>query len=213
MKRNIFTLAVLFIAGMAFAQSSNQSRAILDKAFNAYEKSRGILLDFNITTSEANGTAYQPQTGKARIKGNKFKLEMDAMDTWYDGKTQWVLMKDANEVNISNPTSTEIASLSPLALLGMYKTGFTLKNPVSKMVNGKSAFVIDMIPDGKSDFKQLSVAIDKKTHAVLQVKTLMSNDTKSTIDISSYNPYNYFSEAVFVFNKAAHPGVEIVDLR
>lgn len=214
MKRHIFALAILFIATLAFSQNSSQSKSILDKAYNAYTASNGIKLSFKLTTTEANGTAYQPQSGQALIKGNKFKLTMDAVDTWFDGKTQWVLMKDVNEVNISNPTGEEIASVSPLALLSMYKTGYTLKAPVSKTVNGKSAYVINITPTASNkDFKSVSVAVDKKTNNLLQVNLTMNNGTKNKIDISNYNANYKFSDSEFVFNKANHKGVEIVDLR
>ena len=214
MKRNIFTLAILFIASLTFAQNSSEAKGILDKAYSTYTESDGIKLSFKLTTTEANGTAYQPQSGEAFVKGNKFKLTMDAMNTWFDGKTQWVLMKDVNEVNISNPTGEEIASISPLALLSMYKTGYTLKAPVTKTVNGKSAYLINMTPTASNkDFKAVSVAIDKKTNNLLQVNLTMSNGMKNKIDISNYNANYKFADSEFVFNKADHKGVEIVDLR
>ena len=215
MKKPFFISAILFLmASFSFAQSSGEARKILDKAYNAYENSKGIKMSFDLTTTEANGTAYQSQKGTATVKGNKFKIEMPAIVTWFDGKTQWVLMKDANEVNISNPSTQEIAAISPLALLSMYKIDYTLKAPVSKTINGKSADVIEMTPTGtKSDFKNVSVAIDKKSNTVLQVNLTMKNGTKNKIDISNYNANYNFSDTDFAFNKSNHKGVEIVDLR
>lgn len=214
MKRNIFTIAILFFASIAFAQNSAEAKNILDKVYSGYESSDGITLSFKATMQDAGGTAYQPQSGKASIKGNKFKLTTDAMDVWFDGKTQWVLMKDVNEVNISNPTGQEVAAISPLALLGMYKSGFSLKAPATKTVNGKNAYVIDMVPAAANkDFKAVSVAIDKKTNTILQVNTTMNNGVKNKIDITNYNANHKFADSEFVFNKNNHKGVEIVDLR
>lgn len=214
MKKYIFTFAALLIAAISFAQSSANAKSILDKAYGVYENSKGIKMSFNVSTTDESGTAYQAQKGTALVKGNKFKIEMSTIDTWFDGKTQWVMMKDLNEVNISNPSAEEIASISPLALLSMYKTGYTLKNPVTKTVNGKSASVIDMIPTGnKSDFKNISVSIDKKTNTVLQVNLTMKNGMKNKIDISDYNANYNFPDSDFVFNKDNHKGVEIIDLR
>ena len=214
MKKYIFTFAALLFAAFSFAQSSVSAKNILDKAYSAYENSKGIKMSFNVATTDENGSAYQDQKGIALVKGNKFKIEMPTIDTWFDGKTQWVLMKDLNEVNISNPSSEEIASISPLALLSMYKTGYTLKNPVTKTVNGKSASVIDMTPTGsKSDFKNISVALDKKTNTVLQVSLTMKNGMKNKIDISDYNANYNFADADFVFDKSKYPKVEIIDLR
>lgn len=214
MKRNIFISALLLIASISFAQNSSNAKAILDEAYSNYVVSKGIKLSFTIATTEANRTAYQNQSGIAMIKGDKFKLSMEAIDTWFDGKTQWVLMKDINEVNISTPTQQEIATISPLALLSMYKTGFTLSAPLSKTVNGKSAHVINMTPiSANNDFKALSVAIDKKTHTVLQVNLTMNNGMKNKIDISNYNANLKYADTEFVFDKNKHKGVEIIDLR
>jgi outer membrane lipoprotein-sorting protein len=101
-----------------------------------------------------------------------------------------------------------------LALLRLYKSGYTLKKPVSAIVNGQSAYVIEMIPTTSySDFKQLSVAVDKKTNTILQIKTTLKNNQISIIDIKNYNDNHNFPDSVFVFNKAEYPDVEVVDLR
>ncbi len=214
MKRNIFTLAVLFIASVALAQSSAEARKMLDKAYAAYENAKGIEIAFTATATEANGTAYQPQKGVAKVKGNKFTLDMPGMNTWFDGKTQWVLMEDLNEVNVSNPTGEEIASISPLALLNMYKTGYTLKAPVSKTVNGKNVHFINMAPVGnKSDFKDISVALDKASNNIVQVNLTMKNGMKTKIDINKYNANANYADSEFIFNKSNHKGVEVIDLR
>lgn len=214
MKKYILTLAALFTLSVGFAQPDANARNILDKAYSAYENSNGIKMTFNIITTDENGTEYQPQKGTARIKGNKFKIEMPTIDTWFDGKTQWVLMKDLNEVNISHPSNEEIASISPLALLSMYKTGFTLDTPASEIINGKNAFIINMSPTAsKSDFKKISVGIDKKTNSVLQVDITLKNGMRNKIDINDYNTNYNFTDTEFIFNKDQHKGVEVVDLR
>lgn len=214
MKKIAILLTAILFAGILSAQNSTQSRTILDKAFAAYEKSKGVSFTFRITTIEANGQSYPSQSGKAMAKHNKFKLEMPDMETWFDGKTQWVWIKSTNEVNVSAPSSNEIASISPLALLNIYKSGFSLQDPISKKVNGKDVFVIQLTPTGKQgDFKQIEVAIDRKTNSIVQVKTLLKNNLKNVIDINNYNTNYHFDDSIFVFNSSLHPEAEIVDLR
>jgi Outer membrane lipoprotein-sorting protein len=214
MKKNILTIAALLFVFGSFSQNSGDARAILNKAYAAFEASDGIQLFFKNTTLEPEGVEYESQSGKAFIKGNRFKLEMDAMDIWFDGTTQWVLMKEVNEVSISNPTGEEVAAISPLALLGMYKNGYTLKAPLSGTVNGKSVHLIEMIPtNGSKEFKAVAVAIDKGTNTILQIILTMGNGMKNKIDISNYNANYKFNDTEFTFDKTKHPGVEIVDLR
>jgi outer membrane lipoprotein-sorting protein len=214
MKKNILTIAVLLLAFVTSAQTAGDAKAILDKTYTAYEASQGIILSFTSTIMEADGTTYMTQTGKAFIKSDRFKLEMEAMDIWFDGETQWVWLKDVDEVNISNPTGQEIAVISPLALLGMYKKGYTLKTPLSQTVNGKNVHLVEMVPAvSNKDFKAVSVAIEKSSHTLVQVILTMSNGMTTKIDITNYNANHKLSDAEFKFDKSAHPELEIVDLR
>lgn len=214
MKKIILTFTALLALALLQAQTAADARTVLDKAYSPYENSKGINILFTITTTGQDGTKYPPQKGSAQVKGNKFKIETSTINTWFDGKTQWVLMKEMNEVNISYPSNEELATISPLALLSMYKTGFTLNPPVSKTVNGKSALVIEMVPTGnKSDFKKISVAIDARDSSVVQVDITLKDGMRNRIDVNSYNTNFNYSDAEFLFNIDQHKGVEIVDLR
>lgn len=213
--RTLFlTLSALLIFSVVNAQSAADSKAILDKASQLFEKSEGIKLSFTLETKESDGSAYEPQKGIAIVKGNKFKLDLPFATTWFDGTTQWVLLKDANEVNISNPTAQELVSISPLALLNIYKTGFKLNKPINRTINGKEVVEIEMIPtDKKQEFKTLNIAIDKKTNVVVQVNFTTKGGMSNKLTIAEYNSNNNFTNDLFTFNKHNHPGVEVIDLR
>lgn len=213
MKKLITISLSLLLTITLFAQSSNEAKTILDKAYNNYQQSKGIKIEFSFSAIE-NNDAYIQQSGTAMVKGNKFKIEADDVNTWFDGKTQWVLLKDYNEVNISEPTLDEIASISPTALLSMYKAGYTLKKPTTKTINKKSAHIIEMIPTSSgSDFKDISVAIDKSNNTILEINLTLKNGVKNKISISSYNTNYNFSDIDFTFDKNKHPKVEVIDLR
>ncbi|HBG58445.1 LolA family protein [Proteiniphilum sp. UBA1028] len=214
MKISLTLFTTLLLSLPLFSQNNAESKAILDKALGGLEASDGIRLSFKTTTLDPDGTSYYPESGVALIKGNRFKLEMGSMDIWFDGKTQWVYMKEANEVNISTPTGQEIASVSPLAMLSMYKNGYILKAPVSKTVNGTSVYQIEMTPvTGNKDFGAVTASINKKNQAVVQLILTAANGTKTQIDITGYNVNYQFEDTIFRFDTAQHPDVEIVDLR
>lgn len=214
MKPGIPLLAALLLSLPLFSQSNAESKAIMDKAFAGFETSKGIQLSFKTSSQDADGNTYQPESGTAFIKGNRFKLEMESMNIWFDGVTQWVFIKEANEVNISKPDGQEVAAVSPLALLGMYKNGYMLKAPISKTIKDTPVWQIEMIPSaGNRDFKVVVASINKKDHTVMQVILTAANGMKTQIDLSGYNANHQFDDALFRFDKTTYPGVEIVDLR
>lgn len=214
MKKSILLISILLLAFALFAQDSPDARKIVDRTYNKYISSEGIRLSFVFTTLDAEGTEYDSQKGVASIKGDKFHIEMENMDVWFDGKTQWVLMKGIDEVNISNPSERELAAISPLALLGIYKDGYILKAPLSKSINGKRVTQIEMNPvNGNREYKTISVFIDKSNDRLVQANFTMNNNMQTKIDITDYNDNYKFSDSTFVFDKKQFPNVEIVDLR
>lgn len=206
-------LASLLISLSAFSQSSQEAKAILDKTYQIYESSKGIKIDFSLEAIE-NGRVQAEQKGVAMVKGNKFKIESDEVEIWFDGKTQWILMKQFEEVNVSEPTLEELASISPTALLSMYKSGYTLAIPTDKTINGKKVKEIKMTPNSnKSEFKDLSVAIDTSKNVLVQINLTMKNGMKNKIDFITYNTNYNYSDTEFAFDKAKHKDVEVIDLR
>lgn len=210
----ILSLSILLLSVASYAQSSAESKAILDKASQLFEQSEGVKLSFILSPDSPEGGAFEPQEGVAFVKRNKFKLDMPYTTTWFDGTTQWVLLKDANEVNISSPTDEELISISPLGLLNMYKTNYVLKKPVAGSFNGKATTEIEMFPINKSqDFESLTITLNNKTNSVVMVKFTTRDGNKNKLTISDYNSNNKFTDELFQFNKKNHPGVEIIDLR
>ena len=214
MRSTIFTLTILMLTIVANAQTSKKAEAILNKASQVLEQADGIKLSFTLSPDTPDGEAFEAQEGVAFIKKEKFKLDMPYSTTWFNGSTQWVLLKDANEVNISNPTSEEMAMISPLGILNIYKTNYLLKDPVERTFNGKNATEIELTPINEwQDFERLVIVLDNKTNNVMMVRFETRDGNKSKLTISSYNSSNKFTNDLFQFNKDNHPGVEIIDLR
>ncbi len=212
--RTLLLLVFMITLTQSPAQEGNQSKAILDKTYAAFKASKGVRFTFTLSTLDQANNPSDIQSGEAYAKGDKFMLNMEEMDVWFDGKTQWVLIKEVNEVNISQPTIQDIASISPLALLGIYKNGYDIAPPVSTTTNGKSTRRIDMTPSSsQGEFQSVSVLIDKINHTLTQVCLTHHNGLKTYIDITDYNANHHLADPFFTFDASAHPGVEIIDLR
>ena len=214
-KRYILTTAVLLISLLGGAQqSSAEAKKLLDKTYAAFEASKGIRLTFRASTLDSDGNEQMAMSGTACIKGNKFRLESDQIDVWYDGTTQWVVMKDVNEVNISHPSADEITAVSPLALLGIYRDGYILTSPVKERLNGKQVQRIRMVPalDNKQ-YREVEAMIDQNSLSLSAVTLTLHNGTMQQIDITDYNGNHNFTDMEFRFNKSRYPNIEIIDLR
>lgn len=212
MKAKLFTLScLLLVSAMAFTQDA---RSILDKASEAYDKTGGVIASFTLNTKDQKTKSTYSYEGKAYMKGNKFKIEIPDATTWFDGTTQWVYVKNTEEVNISNPTGEELQAISPSVLFNIYKKGFNLKYKGEVKVAGKTLQEIELTPQKKgSDFSKIAVHVDKLNSTFSKIILTDKSGIENTLIITKYQLANNLPEGTFSFNKSDYPRAEIVDLR
>ncbi|MBF0650562.1 outer-membrane lipoprotein carrier protein LolA [Dysgonomonas sp. GY75] len=212
MKIKLFALFILitFTIGL-FAQNA---REILDKASETYNKAGAVTASFTLDSKDTKARSVHSYDGKAFMKGNKFKIEIPDAITWFDGTTQWVYIKDTEEVNISNPTGEELQAISPSVLFNIYKKGFNLSYKGEKRINGKSLYEVELIPQKKGgDFTKIAVLIDKASNIFSKITVTDKAGIENILTIKSYQAGSNLTDDVFHFNKKDFPRAEVVDLR
>lgn len=210
-KIRVFFL-IFFTVAMNSAYAQN-ARSILDKSSEAYAKAGGLSANFTLDSKDTKSKTIYSSDGKAYMSGNKFKIETPDALTWFDSKTQWVYVKDTEEVNISNPTDAELQSISPFAIFNIYKKGFTLTYNGEKTVAGKTVYEITMTPQTKSDLKKIVVQIDKATNIFSKITMTDKSNVENILTIKTLRTGLVLPDATFTFNKKDYPNAEVIDLR
>jgi len=212
MKIKLFTL-LLFISFALVAQAQN-ARDILDKASDTYNKAGAVTAKFTLDAKDPKAKTTYSYDGTAYMKGNKFKIEIPDAITWFNGATQWVYIKDTEEVNITNPTGDELQAISPSVLFNIYKKGFDLKYKGEKTVGGKSVYEIELTPQKKgTEFTKIIVEISKANNLFSKISVTDKSGIENILTIKSYQTGTSLIDTMFQFNKADYPNAEIVDLR
>jgi outer membrane lipoprotein-sorting protein len=211
MKKSLYIVLCLLLASGIPAQNAT---GILDKAAAAYNTSNGLSATFAIRAYSEQQNIAESFEGKINMKGDKFTLQTPDLLTWYDGSTQWVYMTRAEEVNISTPTGDELQLTNPSILLNSYKKGFTaVFKGESTAPNGKAAYDITLTPKKKSDVTKIELQIEKYSSLPACIVIQMKNGLSNTIAISDVKTGINQPDSFFLFNEAAYPDAEIIDLR
>ncbi len=199
MKRIINTLFSLCLAVTMTAQTAV---SVLDDVAAQFKKDGDVEIGFTIKTNNV------PSAGNVKLSGDKFNLSLDGMVVWFDGETMWTYVADNQEVNITNPSATEVAKMNPYAFVTMYKNGY-------KVEFGKSTsayYDINLTADDASkSITKINLKIAKATKR-LQYVALTSAQGTSEVQVSSYKSVKHPSSA-FVFDRKKYKSVEIIDLR
>ena len=130
--RILLCCSVLFLLlSMEPLHAQNGTQA-LDKVVGKFQQSNGISATFTLTVFNALNEPVEKQNGTIKLSGNKFYWNTTSMTVWYDGLQQWAYVKATEEVNLTEPTTEEIATVNPYILINNYKKDFYIKTLKSK---------------------------------------------------------------------------------
>lgn len=200
MKKLLLLFTCFFALLTSNAQDNRIAEKILDKVSVFLSNPEGVRIDF---TGSENGYLI--------MKGEKFYLNNQNIQSWYDGKTQWSYLTDNEEVNISSPTKEEIQAISPYHLLKRYKSDYTYIYIGQSKRKGKLVHEINLT--SKSDIIndiKLIISDDNKPVAILFYR---NNKLMSEVNITSLQTDSKIDDKLFRFDKTKYPQVEIIDLR
>lgn len=199
MRKTAFIFIMTLICNVIAAQSAKN---VLDKTAAVVSNKDGVSAGFKITDGQ-----YGNLSGTIAVKGQKFQASTPQVNVWFDGKTQWTLMKSSNEVNISNPTASELAAINPYNFINIYRNGYKYD---MKTV-GKEFQVHLTATDKSRKIQEMYINVNKSSYVPSQVKMLRGGKW-STITISNFKKAS-LSDSQFRFNPKSYPDAEIIDLR
>ena len=215
-KTGIFTLIFLF-PFIAFAQEQQakdpKAMALLDKAAAAFDSKKGVAADFIIIVENTRDDKKESIPGTIWLKGEKFKLSIKEVDTYFDGKTQSVYLKEAQEVTISNPAKEDLKEINPVLLLKSYQNGYKMRFVETTQEGGKTIDVIDLYPEElKSPHARITISIEKESMRLHSARVQGKDGVNTVLAIKKYD-HTAVPDDVFIFNPNSIKGIEVVDLR
>ena len=201
MKKHFLVWILCLISFGLHAQKSDQAKIILNKVEAVLKEAGGIRASFDGSSK-----------GLLLMNEEKFYLNCNGIQTWYNGNTQWSYIADSEEVNISNPTLEELQSINPYILMQTYKKGYKYQYHGTKNINGRKGYEIELIPQEQSGFSSIILFISE-SYLPLNIKIISDSQEPFEFKITSYQQHQRLSDKTFEFDIKQYPQVEIIDLR
>ena len=180
--------------------NAQSAKEVLDKTASTVAAKGGAQANFTISGQSMNAS------GTIAIKGKKFHATTPQATIWFDGKTQWTYMKNNDEVNIANPTDSQLAAINPYNFIYMYKNGYSYT-----MEKKAGNFVVNLKATGKKSIQEMVLTIGQKSYTPSQIRYKTAKGW-TTIDIRNFKAAN-LADGIFRFNSKDFPNAEVIDLR
>lgn len=209
--RILLFVAALFVLASPKVAQAQSGTAALDKVVEKFRRSGDLSANFTLTLYNALNEPVDKQSGTIKLAGNKFYWKTPTMTVWYNGQLQWAYVASTQEVNLTEPTAAEVASINPYILINTYKQNFTVKALKSK---NSQLRVAELTPKKKgTNIERVVITVNASSWTPQSFQLYYSDRTRSTIVLSKYTTGQNFPDATFVFDKKQYPNAEIIDLR
>lgn len=190
------------------------AKKILDAVSAKFKTFASPQASFTYQVENTQGKALSTKRGTVVMKGNKFKVSMDGMEIFSDGKTVWNYDKSANEVTVNNLAEGGTGMTPQKVFTNFYDKDFYYKLNGTKTVGGKTIQEIELTPTDKTrPYHKVYVMVDKAANTIYSARFLEKSGGRYSYTVTSLKPTSTMADAEFIFNKSKYPGVEVVDLR
>lgn len=216
MKRLHFIIPFLSLTAFLSAQSPEviKAKQILDEVAAKTKGYQTIRADFSFTLENTQAKVTDTQTGKIIIKGDKYKIDLMGVDTYFDGKTIWMYLRDAGEVNISEPDLMDDETLNPANIFNIYEEGFKYLHAGETTLNGKKTDVIDLFPEKRDKaFSRIKLYINQGNLQIAKITQIGKDGNNYIIDIKKLEVNVPADDSIFIFDASKHRNVEVIDMR
>lgn len=216
MKKIIVSMLFFVLSGftMANAQFDAKSKVILDKLSAKYQSFNTIEADVTLLfeNDQKEKQSSKGTLAMERMSG-KYKVDLGGHEIVNNGKTQWTVLKDQEEVQVTD-AEKDSQALSPSTIFTFYKKGYRGAFVKSMTEKEQNLDVVSLTPSDKDqNISKIEMRIDQKTNLIHDATVIDTNGGRLTYTIQNFKVNRSIPYQTFVFNKNKYPSMELVDLR
>ena len=214
MKHLVLSGLLLLSCGVS-AQDDPKSRAIVDRMIAKNKAYTSFEADFTSRLQDKAAKLDVNQVGTVKVKGKKFRLQLDDHTVINDGTALWTYSKESNEVTISDPAEMG-QDLDPSNLLTAYEKGYKSLFVEEKTdASGTVVQVIKLFPidPASKPFHTVIITLDKARLEPKSVVVMYKDGNIVTYTLKRFVPNAEVADALLTFDKSKYPGVEVNDMR
>lgn len=195
-------------------QNDPAAKKVLDAVSSRFRTYKSPQASFTYKVENAQGKVLSTKKGAVTMKGNRYKVNMDGMEIYSDGKTTWNYDKSSNEVTVDNVNQNASAMTPQKLFTNFYDKDFYYKLNGERKEGARTLQEIELTPTDKTrPYHKIYVWVDKNANMIYSAKFLEKAGGRYSYTIDTMKGDATVADNYFVFDKSKYPGVEVVDLR
>ena len=208
---NRLFLSILLITSIFECKGQDQiAKNILDQLSETTRLYENIRIEFSFELSNKTHNINDIQNGVLELEKNKFRILMQDQIIVNDGTTQWLYLKESNELQITE-NDPEENTMNPNEIFTIYEKGYKYQYIGKKNIDGKEYDIIDLFTEESSNFIKTTLTINTSKNQIKKIR--MQDKNGGTYDYLINNFESNITLDEFEFESKKYPEIEIIDLR
>jgi len=201
----LFLVFAMLISATSEAQDK-KSKALLDDVTTKIKSYDNIVIDFKYTLNNLKENINQESKGNVTMKGNKFVLNLMGVTKIFDGKNNYTINPEDEEVAISKVNEKDDTAITPSKLLTFFNSGYKYSWDIPQNIKGRKIQYIKLVPISiKDQRKEILLGIDTQTKNIYNLIEVGKNGTKTTLTVNSFKINQPLSKNQFTFDASKYP--------
>lgn len=206
----VMGLLVAFFIGFSTQAQDKKAKDLLDKVTAKVKSYDNITIDFKYSLNNAKENINQDSKGTVVMKGNQYVLNFMGITKIFDGKKNYTIVPEDEEITISKVDEKDDAAITPSKMLTFFNTGYKFSMDIVQNVGGKKIQYVKLTPtSAKDQRKEILVGIDSKTNNIYNVIEIAKKGTKTTLTVNSFKTNQTLPKNQFTFVASKYPNYYI----
>ncbi|WP_245586288.1 LolA family protein [Olivibacter sitiensis] len=215
MKKWMLAVLLLVLGNLAFSQTGSVAQKLMQEVGQKYNGYSKLKLDFSlkVTDKKQQNTFGDDGVAFLDLKADKYKVDMADQTIISDGKSQWSILKEEREVQLTEVDHND-QSISPANLFTFYDKGFKSTLAKDEKLGATVLKVVDLSPmDTKRQYSKIRLRINNATKEIYDATVFDKSGSMYTYTIKKLQTAANIGNEVFTYDKSKYPQYELVDLR
>ena len=209
MKKLLFWVLVFALSAQVQAQDK-KAKNLLNQVSSKVKTYKTIKIDFKYSLNNAKENIHQDSKGNVTMKGNQYILNFMGVTKIYDGKKNYTIVPEDEEVTISSVNDKDDSAITPSKMLTFFNSGYKCTMDKLEDIKGRKIQYVKLVPtNAKDQRKEIILGIDVQTKHIYNLIETGKKGTKTTLTVNSFKTNQPLSKNQFTFAESKYPNYYI----
>lgn len=204
--KTIFQFIVIVFLSISIQAQDKKAKDLLDDVTAKVKSYDNIVIDFKYTLNNSKENINQDSKGNVTLKGNMYVLNFMGVTKIFDGKKNYTINPEDEEISISKFNDKDENSITPSKMLTFFNSGYKYAWDILQNIKGRKIQYIKLTPtNSKDQRKEVLLGIDIQTKNIYNLIEVGKNSTKTTLTVNSFKTDQPLSKNQFIFVESKYP--------